>query len=225
MLRAGERPSPESADALEKLCHAYWYPLYAFVRRQGHNAPEAQDLTQGFFLHLLENSALATMHPAKGRFRSFLLASLKNFLANVWDRSQAGKRGGGQVTFSLDEFDPEQRYRLEPVDNASPEKLFDRRWTETLLAQVMARLRQEYVAAGWGGRFEVLKVYLLNEYSPGSYAETAVTLGLSESAVKSAIYKLRQRFGSSLRLEVAQTVADPAEVELELRELLAVLTA
>jgi RNA polymerase sigma-70 factor (ECF subfamily) len=210
--------------ALETLCRAYWYPLYAFVRRQGRDPPEAQDLTQAFFCHLLENRALAAVHPNKGRFRSFLLASLKNFLANEWDRARASKRGGGQVTFSLDDFDPEQRYRVEPVDTASPDKLFDRRWAEAVLAQVMARLRRDYVAAGWGPRFETLKVYLLNDYSPGSYAEAAAALGLSESAVKSAIYKLRQRFALSLREDVAQTVADPAEVEAELRELLAALT-
>ena len=209
---------------METLCRAYWYPLYAFVRLQGRDAPEAQDLTQGFFLHLLEHRALAAVHPAKGRFRSFLLASIKNFLANEWDRSQAGKRGGGQATFSLDEFEPEQRYRVEPLDNASPDKIFDRRWAETMLAQVMARLRQDYVAAGWSARFDTLKIYLLNDYSPGSYAETAAVLGLSESAVKSAIYKLRQRFASSLRQAVVQTVADPADVESELHDLFEALT-
>lgn len=224
-MLAGQEHSPQSAAALEALCRAYWYPLYAFVRRQGSGPEEAEDLTQAFFLHVIANRALAATHPAKGRFRSFLLASIKNFLTNEWDRSQAGKRGGGQVTFSLDEFAPEKRYRAEPVDAASPDKLFDRRWAETVLARVMARLRRDYEAAGWGARFETLKVYLLNEHRPGSYAETAVALGLSESAVKSAIYKLRQRLAGALRQDAAQTVADPAEVEAELRELLAALTA
>lgn len=223
-MLAGQEHSPQSAAALEQLCRAYWYPLYVFIRRQGHDPDDAQDLTQGFFLHVIANRALAATHPNKGRFRSFLLASLKNFLTNEWDRAQAAKRGGGQATFSLDEFAPEERYRFEPVDPASPDKLFDRRWAEAVLARVMARLRQDYVAAGWGPRFEALKLYLLNEYSPGSYAKAATALNVSENAVKSAIYKLRQRFAEALRLDVAQTVADPAEVEAELRELLATLT-
>jgi RNA polymerase sigma-70 factor (ECF subfamily) len=223
VLLAGQASSPESTAALDELCRVYWFPLYAFVRREGHGPEAAQDLTQAFFCHLLGNCALASVHPAKGRFRSFLLASFKNFLANEWDRTQAIKRGGGQTIFSLDEFAPEQRHRVEPVDIASPDKLFDRRWAETLLSQAMIVLRRDYVAAGWESRFEALKVYLLNEHNPSSYAETALALGLSEGAVKSAIYKLRQRFAVTLRQNVAQTVADPADVEGELRELLTAL--
>ncbi len=215
--------SAQSAEALEKLCRAYWRPLFAYVRRQGHDVHAAQDLTQEFFARLLAGGSLASVEPEKGRFRSFLLASLKHFLANEWNRAQCLKRGGGREIFSLDEALAEER--VEPAHDATPDKAFQRRWVETVLGRVNLRLRQEYEAAGQGTRFEALKVYLLNDYDPVSYAETAERLGLTESAVKSAIFKLRQRYGEMFRVEIAHTVRDATEVEEEIRHLLAALGA
>lgn len=178
----------QSSDALEKLCRAYWYPLFAFVRRQGNDLHAAQDLTQEFFARLLdEGHYLAEANPTRGRFRSFLLASLKNFLANEWHRSQRQKQGGGCVFFSTGEAVAEEERHFELADHGSPDKVYERRWAEAVLARVNSRLRHEYEAAGWGERFEILKVYLLHDYDPVSYAETAARLALTESAVKSAI--------------------------------------
>jgi RNA polymerase sigma-70 factor (ECF subfamily) len=216
--------APDSAEALETLCRAYWTPLFAYLRRDGHDFHAAQDLTQEFFARLLAGESLAAVHPGKGRFRSFLLAALRHFLANEWDRAHCLKRGGGCAIFSLDAAAEEQREALEPSDHASPTRLFERRWAETVLARVNARLRHEYEAAGQAARFDALKVYLLNDHDPVSYAATAARLGLTESAVKSAIYKLRQRYGDMFRAEIAQTVDDPAEVEAEIRHLLAALS-
>jgi RNA polymerase sigma-70 factor (ECF subfamily) len=222
VLQAGGR-GELSAPALEKLCRGYWAPLYAFVRRQGHNLHAAQDLTQEFFARLLADNSLANVHPDKGRFRSFLLASMKHFLANEWNRSQARKRGGGCEIFSLDQANEEEGHGFEPAGGASPDRLFERRWAETVLARVNARLRREYEAAGQGDRFDALKIYLLADYDPVSYADTAARLGLTESAVKSAIYKLRQRYGEMFRAEIAHTVGRPEDVEEEIQHLLRAL--
>lgn len=213
-----------SGAALEKLCRAYWAPLYAFVRRQGHDAHAAQDLTQEFFARLLADNSLARVHPDKGRFRSFLLASMKHFLANEWHRAQARKRGGGCEIFSLDEAREEEHRGVEPADDATPDRLFERRWAETVLACVNAKLRREYESAGQADRFEALKVYLLGDRDAVSYAESAARLGLTESAVKSAIYKLRQRYGEMFRAEIAHTVGRPDEVEEEIQFLLRALS-
>lgn len=213
----------QSSDALEKLCRAYWYPLFAFVRRQGNDLHAAQDLTQEFFARLLQGNYLAGANPNRGRFRSFLLASLKHFLANEWHRSQRQKRGGGCVIFSTGEAAEEEGRHFELADHASPDKVYERRWAEAVLARVNARLRREYEAIGWGERFEMLKVYLLKDYDPVSYAEMAARLGLTESAVKSAIYTLRQRYGQMFRAEVGQMVGHPDEVEEELQFLLQAL--
>ncbi len=223
VLQAGGRGA-NAGQALEWLCRAYWVPLFAFVRRQGHDLHAAQDLTQAFFARLLSDDALARVHPDKGRFRSFLLASLKHFLANEWDRAQCAKRGGGCQIFSLEEATEDERKRFEPVDRASPDRIFERRWAETVLARVNARLRAEYEVVGQGARFDALKIYLLADYDPVSYADTAAQLGLTESAVKSAIYKLRQRYGDMFRAEIAQTVSAPEEVEEEIRWLLRALS-
>jgi RNA polymerase sigma factor (sigma-70 family) len=212
---AGEK----STAALEQLCRAYWPPLFTYVRRQGHDPHTAQDLTQEFFARLLQGNRLAAADPERGRFRSFLLASLKNFLINEWQRGQRQKRGGGAVFFSLAEADDEDRHGLDLQDHATPERLFERRWAETLIARVNARLRREYEAAGWGARFEALKVYLLDDFDPPSYAETAAKLGLTEAALKSAIYKLRQRYGLVFRAEIAGTIANADEVEEEIEHL------
>jgi RNA polymerase sigma factor (sigma-70 family) len=213
---AGER----SAEALESLCRDCWRPVYAFLRRQGRDRHEAQDLTQEFFARLLAGPVTRDVDPARGRFRSWLLGALKNFLANEWHKSRALKRGGGVQVFSLDEAMEEDKFHLEPAHADSPDRLFDRRWAGDLLARVNARVRSDYEAAGWGTRYNMLKVYLLGGSEPSSYAEMADLLGITEGAVKSAIYKLRQRFGQVLRAEIAQTVSSPEEEAEEIRHLL-----
>jgi RNA polymerase sigma-70 factor (ECF subfamily) len=218
--------SPGAAEALAQLCGDYWYPLYAFVRRRGFAPQDAQDLTQDFFARVLERRLLKAADPAKGRFRSFLLSSLQNFLNNEWDRRQAGKRGGGRPTFSLDDTTAETaeaRYRLEPAHELTPERIFERRWALTLLEKVHARLKGEYVAEGKARQFEVLQVYLSGEPKAGHYAGSAACLGLNEGAVRVAVHRLRKRLGQLLRQEVARTVTDPREVDEEIRHLLAAL--
>ena len=222
MVRAAGR---QSGEALESLCRDYWRPIYAFVRRAGHDTHTAQDLTQEFFARLLSGSGTAAADPQRGRFRSWLLGALKHFLANEWHRSQRLKRGGGMVFFSIEQANEEEHRSMEPVDRESPDLLFDRRWAEELLARVNARVREDYEAAGWGDRYEALKIYLLGGYEPESYAGTAEVLGLSASAVKSAIYKLRQRFGQALRAEIAQTISSPEEMQDEIRHLMEALGA
>ena len=222
VLAAGRRTAP-SAEALERLCHAYWPPIFAHLRRAGHGLHEAQDLTQEFFSRILADESLASVTPQKGRFRSWLLGALKHFLTNEWRRNTAQKRGGGRPVFSLDAMEPGVREACEPRDHDAPDVAYDRRWAETVLARVNARMRREYESAGQGERFEVLKVYLLAGRDPASYAATAERLGVSESAVKSAIYRLRQRYGALLRDEIAATVQDEAEVEDEIRCLLEAL--
>jgi RNA polymerase sigma factor (sigma-70 family) len=224
VLEAGHESSPQSKAALEQLCRAYWYPLYTFIRRQGRGPEEAQDLTQEFFAHLLASDSFGRADPAKGRFRSFLLGALKHFLVNEWQREHRLKRGGGCLFLSLDEVDAETRLALEPTDELTPEMAYERRWAEAVLAQVLERLQGEFAAAGQEARFAGLKVFLLAGQEPASYAEVAVPLGLSEAAVKSAIHRMRQRYGDLIRAEIAQTLASPAEVEDELRHLLAVLS-
>jgi len=222
VLAAGDAHSPRSAQALETLCRTYWYPLYAYVRRRGHSPEEAEDLIQEFLVHLLATHALGTVHPAKGRFRSFLLASLNHFLANEWDKARAQKRGGGQMAISLDTA--EARYRAEPGDDMSPERIFERHWAMALLAQVSVRLRENYQTAGNGPLFETLRIYLTGEKGLPSYQQTADQLGLSLEAVKKAVERLRRRYGELLREEIAHTVNDPAEVDEEIRHLRIVLS-
>lgn len=222
VLEAGQDDPDKSAAALDRLCHAYWYPLYAFVRRQGYEVEPAQDLTQEFFRRVLEKNRIQAADRTRGRFRTFLLTSLKNFLANEYERSQSQKRGGGSTTFSLDAQEAEERYQMEPADTRSPEKIFDQRWVYTLLEQVMVRLRAEFVETGKEERFTELSAFLLDD-DAGSQSEIAVRLGMSESAVKSAVYRMRQRYGELLREEIADTVSSPEEIESEIRELFAIL--
>lgn len=225
VVLAAVRPdSPEAAAALEQLCRAYWYPLYAFVRRRGHGEEEARDLTQGFFHHLLENDALRRVAPDRGRFRSFLLAGIRHYLANEWDHAQRRKRGGGVTTFSLDARNPEERYRLEPVDDSTPERFFERRWAHAVLRRVVARLEAEQDTAERRERFAVLQPFLLLQPHEEGYEAAAQRLGLSVSAVTSAIHRLRLRFRELFRTEIAQTVADPADVDAEIRHLVQVLS-
>ena len=223
VLAAGQQALPQAAEALENLCRAYWYPLYAFVRRRGYSPEDAQDLTQGFLASLLSTPALGSVHPTKGRFRSFLLASLNHFLANEWDKARTLKRGGGQPAISLDTA--ETRYRAEPSENMSPDRIFERQWALTLLAQVTAHLRDDYHAAGKGPLFDALQIYLSGDKGLPPYRETADKLGVSLDALKKAVERLRQRYGELLRQEIAQTVSGPGEVDEEIRYLRTVLGA
>ena len=225
VLAAGQHSSPAAQAALEQLCQAYWYPLYAFVRRRGYSPEDAQDLTQSFFERLLERNLLADLMPSGARFRSFLLQALKNHLASEWIRAHAGKRGGTQSILSLEELGAEARYKQEPADAATPETVFERRWASTLLQQALHKLREEQVAAGKKALFEALASCLTGAEPAQPYARLATQLGMSEAAVKMTIHRLRRRYGEFLRLEVAQTVIVPAEVDQELRHLLSVLAA
>ena len=219
------RESSEVAvDALEKLCRAYWYPLYAFVRRRGFEVHEAQDLTQEFFARLLDKNYLDSVDRNKGKFRSFLLAALEHFLANEWRRSQAQKRGGGIAFVSLDEQTAEQQYLQVQDSSLSPEKLFQHQWATAVLEQVLGKLHNEYSAEGKAAWFEELKVFLTGEKRSGSYAELSQKLGTSEAALKMAVSRMRRRYGALLRAEIANTVSRPEEVEEELRALFAALS-
>jgi RNA polymerase sigma-70 factor (ECF subfamily) len=223
VLAAGRADSPRAAAALETLCRVYWPPLYAFIRRRGHSPEEAQDLTQEFFARLLKRNDLATTSPEKGRFRSFLLAVLKNFLINEWHRQQCQRRGGGQVTISLDAESVEARYAIELVETATPESVFERHWAFTVLAQTMKRLREEYANAGKSDLFELLKETLSGQKRTTPRAELAARCGISVGAVDVAVHRLRRRYGELLREEIAHTVSQPGEVEEEIRHLKAVL--
>jgi RNA polymerase sigma factor (sigma-70 family) len=219
---AKDNDTMRGRDALGKLCATYWYPLYAFVRRGGKSPHDAQDLTQGFFALLLEKNWLDSVDRSRGRFRSWLLAAMKHFLANEWDKSRAQKRGSGQMLIPLDTCDAESRYAHEPADTATADKLFDRRWALTLLDQVLARLRGEFVSAGKATQFDALKGALTGDKTP--YAEIAAQLAMNEGAVKVAIHRLRERYRDLIRAEIAETVETPAEVDEELRHLLKALS-
>jgi RNA polymerase sigma factor (sigma-70 family) len=221
VLAASDVHSPHSEAALEKLCRTYWYPIYAYIRRQGHGPCEAQDLTQEFFCRLLGSDSLRAVEPSKGQFRSFLLASARNFLANEWDRANRLKRGGGFKIFSWDGMEPEERYLLEPMETTPLEQAFDRQWAQSLVAETLARLRAECAHEGSEKRFDVLKVFLSG--ADLAYAAAAKELELSESAVRSAIHRLRQRYAELFRAEVANTVPHPEDVESEIRHLFAAL--
>jgi RNA polymerase sigma-70 factor (ECF subfamily) len=220
---AGKGDSPAASAALEQLCRSYWYPLYAFVRRRGFEPEDAKDLTQGFFLHLLRKNYPARADPAKGRFRTFLLHALAGYLADQRERARALKRGGGQVVLSLDDESAEDRYRREAPDTLTPEKLFERRWAQAVLDRALSRLREQFVAAGGEAAYQVLQNFEPGEQGALSYAEAALRLGVSESAVKSMIHRLRQRHRELVREEIAQTVSTVLEIDEELRHLVSVL--
>ena len=217
---AGRGGSAESRDALAALCETYWFPLYAFVRRQGYSADDAQDLIQSFFARLLEKNYLEAADRRRGRFRSYLLGALKHFLANQRKRSRAWKRGGGQAVLSLDFASAESRYHLDPADQLTPERLYDKRWALALLDRVLKRLRDELARAGKLARFDRLKQYLSGEPQAGSYRQIAGELTMTEGAVKVAVHRLRRRYRELLEDEIAQTLAGPEEFEDELRHLL-----
>jgi RNA polymerase sigma factor (sigma-70 family) len=223
VLRAGQSDTGLAQKALEDLCQRYWYPIYCFVRRRGYSPEDSQDLTQEFFSRLLASNGLASVDRTKGKFRSFLLASVSHLLANEWNRSQRQKRGGGALHFSLDVAAAEGRFRLEPSDELTPETIYERRWAETVVDSVTSRLEAEFAEAGMAKRFEVLKVFLVADGEPASYAEMARRIEVSEGAVRTAIYRMRQRYGELFRAEIAQTVSGPHEMEEELRHFLAVL--
>jgi RNA polymerase sigma factor (sigma-70 family) len=222
VLAAQER-SPAAEAALEKLCRTYWWPLYGFVRRQGSSPEEAQDLTQGFFAMLLERRDFESVRREKGRLRSYLLVSLKNFLAKAHRREMAVKRGGGQSLVPLDALLARERADLEPADTLSADKIYERRWALTLLEQVLARLEDEYRVAGNAPLFEQLKELLADEPGRPSQADIAAGLGMTENAVKQAFHRLRQRYRELLNEEIANTVAAPGDVEDELRHFISVL--
>lgn len=219
MLNAGRRDAPEAQAALEELCRTYWYPLYAYVRRQGHSREEAEDLTQEFFARLLDKNYLQGLKREQGKFRAFLLAALKHFLANEWDRANRKKRGGDAILLSLDWQDAEIRYQIEPVDTLSPDKLYDRLWAVTLLERVITRLRQENNAAEKSKLFDALSPFLTVGKSAVPYADAAAKTGLTEPAVRVAVHRLRRRYRELLRDELAQTLSDPTHVDEEMRAL------
>jgi DNA-directed RNA polymerase specialized sigma24 family protein len=226
VVHAGNQPdSTEGAAALTWLCERYWYPLYAFARRRGLTAHDAQDATQGFFEHLLEKCALAKADPTRGRFRSFLLTSFRNHLGQQRLKDGALKRGGGCEVVSLDETVAEERYHREPVDRMDPEHLFERRWAVTLIETVLQRLEAEYAAAGKAAPFAVLKPYLTGDQGRAGYAELAAQTGTSEGAARVAVHRFRQRYHDLFRAEVAQTVTSAAELAEELRHICRVLAS
>jgi RNA polymerase sigma factor (sigma-70 family) len=225
-MQAAQSQVQGGPAALAELCRIYWYPIYVFARRRGYSPEDAQDLTQGFFLHLLEHRALTTVDRLKGKFRSFLLASFQNYLSVEAHRARCLKRGGNREFVSLDLEDAENRYQLEPVEHLTAEKIFDARWALILLDRAMTLLREEYVAQGKTPLLESLKVFLgsAGESSP-PYEEVAKALGVGLPAVKTLIHRLRKRYSSLLREEIGRTVSDPAEIEGEVHALCEALVA
>lgn len=215
--------SEDARSALEKLCRSYWYPLYGFVRRRGHGEHEAQDLTQEFFSRLLAGDSLQSVAPERGKFRTFLLAALKHFLANEWRDSQRLKRGGGKDILSWDGLDAEERFGHEPADDATPETWFDRRWAQTVVTSALAKLGGAMDREGLKSRFETLRGFLQGDGGGLSYTEAAQRAGLSEPATKTAIFRMRRRYAELIREQIAETVGSAAEVEAEIQHLIRVL--
>lgn len=219
VLSAGQKSSPQAQRALEELCGAYWFPLYAYVRRRGHAKEDAEDLTQAFFAKFLEKNYLADLSAERGKFRAFLLASLKHFLANEWDKTQRQKRGGHATHFSLDGTAADTQFQIADPAASSPDKAFDREWALALLSQVIERLGAETEAHGRAAEFEQFKIFLTAGKGAQPYAEAAKKLGLEEGAVRVAVHRLRKRYRQLLRDEIAQTLIDPAQVDEEMQTL------
>ena len=223
VLLAGRTVSPESAAALEKLCRAYWPPIYCFARRKGCNDADAQDLTQQFFASLLARNDFGGVDPRKGKFRTFLLTAFMHFLANEYDRTRAQKRGGGVTILSLDALPLEETGELAPAGDTSPGAQYDLRWAKTILETALKRLAEDMLANGKPGGFELLKPFLTANATPGEYAAVARRMEVAEASVPVLVHRLRQRYRELVRAEVAQTVTSPAELEEEMRHLFAVL--
>jgi RNA polymerase sigma-70 factor (ECF subfamily) len=223
VLAAATNPDKDSREALERLCRIYWKPVYAFIRRYGYDRERSEDLCQGFFVALLDKNYLVGADRERGKFRSFLLTAVKNFLANEWDRAHAQKRGEHQVLISLDLEETERWYAPAAREQTTPENLFQRRWALSLLEQVMLKLRAEFVAMGKGDQFDVLSAFLNPESEEGAYEEVSAQLGASPGAVRTAVYRMRRRYRKILREEIAETVTTPEETDEEIRFLFSVL--
>ena len=225
MLAAVDTQAPDSKAALARLCERYWPPLYAYVRRRGYAVEDAQDLTQEFFARLLEKDYLKAADWGKGRFRTFLLTCFERFLANDYDRSRAQKRGGGRKLISLDVASGEDAYIREPAHEMTPDKLYEKQWALTLLEQVLRQLRDEYVRSGKGDLFDRLKSCLTADEAHVTYRELSEMMEMTEGSVKVSVHRLRKRYREILRAEIMLTIAEPEEVEDELRLLFAALGA
>lgn len=223
VLAAGKGSSFQAEAALEKLCQMYWYPVYAYIRRRGFSEHDAKDLTQDFFARLLKKQAISRADRERGKFRAFLLSSAKNFLANEWDRSQTARRGGGQQFVSLSGPEGEGIYRLEPSDNRTPDRVFERAWATTLLNTVLGRVRDEFAAAGRLELFEQLKVFVWGEKQAQTQAELAGQMKLTEGALQVKIHRFRRRFRELLRVEIAQIVSCPEQIDGEISDLMTAL--
>lgn len=225
VLSASQNETTRGRESLGTLCETYWYPLYAFVRRQGYSPHDAQDLTQGFFEKLLESESLAGVSPEKGKFRTFLLVALKRFLANEWHRANSQKRGGGSFRVPLHGHTAETRYIAEPIEQLTAERLYERRWALALLERVLERLEREFSESEHTEHFVKLKPYLMPDKGSIPYAAAGAELGMSESAVKVAVHRLRRRFRELFREEVANTVAEPQDLDEEIRHLLSAFSS
>ena len=219
VLAAGKTHTPQADEALEDLCRTYWFPLYAYVRRRGHSREDAEDLTQAFFARFLARNYLAGLEAERGRFRAFLLASLKHFLANEWDKSRRQKRGGGVAHLSLDWQTADTQFQIAGAAQPSPEKAYDREWAVALLGRVIARLQADYSAAGKAELFDQLKVFLSAGKGEVAYGEVARALGMEEGAIRVAVHRMRKRYRELLRDEIAHTLSDPALVDEEIQAL------
>ncbi len=227
VMRAAQSQAQGGQSALAELCRLYWYPLYIFARRRGHSPDDAQDLTRGFFLHLVEHRALTGVDRLKGKFRSFLLASFQNHPSDAGDRARRLKRGGDKEFVQLDAEEAEERYRLEPAEFLTPEKILDARWAMTVLGEALKQLRQEYASAGITSTFEALKAFLdpNNSIAPPSYDEAASRLQVRRGGIKTLIHRLRKPYTGLLREEVGRTVSDPAEIDEKIHALCEALIA
>jgi RNA polymerase sigma factor (sigma-70 family) len=224
VLAAGQQELPQAAEALERLCRTYWYPLYVYVRRRGYQVEDAQDLTQQFFARFLEKGSFSLANPARGRFRTFLLNSLQHFLPDDWKRAHRAKRGGGASELPLDGVTAEARYAAELTDTTTPERAYEERWAMTLLEQVLERMREDYTRVGKARLFEALQDFLWGPDLSVSYAALTKALAMAEGAIRVAVHRLREDYRERLRAEVAHTVSDPSEVDPELRYLISMIS-
>ncbi|HXS67454.1 MAG TPA: ECF-type sigma factor [Candidatus Polarisedimenticolia bacterium] len=223
VLAAGGRGTPQADVALEELCRTYWYPLYVYVRRHGHSREDAEDLTQAFFARLLEKNFLEGVSNDGGKFRAFLLVAVKRFLANEWDRANRQKRGGGVAPLSLDWQDADTRYQINPADNISPDKLYDRAWAMTVLERVITRLRDENSADGKVAVYSQCERFLMMGKDAISYGQAAAALQMSDGALRVTVHRLRRRYRELLREEISQTLSDPALADEEMQALFSAL--